>query len=186
MSIDIIPVVISGGSGSRLWPQSRLLFPKQFLTLAGEHSMLQNTLIRLDGLNASLDGPLVVTHQDYRFLVAEQLRQIGKAAKEIILEPIGRNTAPAIALAAIEAKSEKKDPMLLVLPCDHIIRNIDAFHRAVETALPAAQEGSLAAFGVVPDKPETAYGYIKVTYRNNGSAAMKVKSFFEKPDFESA
>lgn len=147
---------MSGGSGSRLWPQSRSLYPKQFLPLVNEQTMLQNTVTRLDGLD-SISAPLVIANEEHRFLVAEQLRQMGRQASAIILEPVGRNTAPAVALAALKAKaiSEEKEPLLLVLAADHVIKDVKAFHQAVEAALPAARDGNLVTFGIVPIHPKT-------------------------------
>ncbi len=153
---------MSGGSGSRLWPQSRSLYPKQFLPLVNDQTMLQNTISRLDGLEF-ISAPLVIANEEHRFLVAEQFRQMGRKASSIILEPVGRNTAPAVALAALKAVavSEEKDPLLLVLAADHVIQDVQAFHQAVEAALPAARDGKLVTFGIVPTHPETGYGYIK-------------------------
>ncbi|WP_286196720.1 mannose-1-phosphate guanylyltransferase/mannose-6-phosphate isomerase [Thalassotalea sp. G20_0] len=155
---------MSGGSGSRLWPQSRSLYPKQFLPLVNEQTMLQNTVSRLDGLD-SVSAPLVIANEEHRFLVAEQIRQMGRQAAGIILEPVGKNTAPAVALAALKAQSlsEEKDPLLLVLAADHVIQNVQAFHQAIEAALPAARDGKLVTFGIVPTHPETGYGYIKAS-----------------------
>ena len=205
---------MSGGSGSRLWPQSRSLYPKQFLPLVNEQTMLQNTLSRLDGRLDGLDSvsaPLVIANEEHRFLVAEQFRQMGRQASAIILEPVGRNTAPAVALAALKAKaiSEDKDPLLLVLAADHVIKDVKAFHQAVESALPAARDGKLVTFGIVPTQPETGYGYIKAfsghgdteTRRKDEKllkensvtpclrgkpSCMPVQEFVEKPDLETA
>ncbi len=162
--MTLIPVIMSGGSGSRLWPQSRSLYPKQFLPLVNEHTMLQNTVTRLDGLD-SVSAPIVIANEEHRFLVAEQFRQMGRKASAIILEPVGRNTAPAVALAALKAQASQpsthNDPLLLVLAADHVINDVKAFHQAVEAALPAARDGKLVTFGIVPTHPETGYGYIK-------------------------
>nr|WP_286198406.1 sugar phosphate nucleotidyltransferase [Salinisphaera sp. G21_0] len=162
--MNLIPVIMSGGSGSRLWPQSRSLYPKQFLPLVNEQTMLQNTVSRLDGLD-SVSAPLVIANEEHRFLVAEQIRQMGRQAAAIILEPVGKNTAPAVALAALKAHSisEQKDTLLLVLAADHVIQNVQAFHQAVAAALPAARDGKLVTFGIVPTHPETGYGYIKAS-----------------------
>ena len=173
---------MSGGSGSRLWPQSRSLYPKQFLPLVNERSMLQNTIARLDGL-ADIGKPLLIANEEHRFLVAEQLRQMGREAEAIILEPVGRNTAPAVALAALKALNHKapvnvpdntgtsaipggrtktqSDALLLVLAADHVIQDEAAFHHAIEAAKPVARDGKLVTFGIVPTHPETGYGYIK-------------------------
>ncbi|WP_257282683.1 mannose-1-phosphate guanylyltransferase/mannose-6-phosphate isomerase, partial [Endozoicomonas sp. SESOKO1] len=203
----IIPVIMSGGSGSRLWPQSRSLYPKQFLPLVNTQTMLQNTVTRLDGLD-SVTAPLVIANEDHRFLVAEQLRQIGQEASAIILEPVGRNTAPALALAAIKAKAlaDKAEPVLLVLAADHVIQDVQAFHQAINAALPAAHDGKLVTFGVVPTHPETGYGYIKAgeqlirngeegvaakyaepaTHNLSPTTIYSVEQFVEKPDLETA
>jgi mannose-1-phosphate guanylyltransferase / mannose-6-phosphate isomerase len=175
----IIPVILSGGAGTRLWPLSRELYPKQLLPLTGTRTMLQETVLRLAGLKAS--APLVVCNEAHRFLVAEQLRQLGIQPVATILEPVGRNTAPAIALAAHAAlKGAAADPVLLVLPADHVIRNVAVFQQAVQTALSAAQSGQLAAFGIVATNPETGYGYIQ---RGPASgAAYRIARFVEKPN----
>jgi mannose-1-phosphate guanylyltransferase / mannose-6-phosphate isomerase len=177
----IVPVILSGGSGSRLWPLSRELYPKQLLPLLSDDTMLQATLRRLEGL-AGLADPIVVCNEEHRFLVAEQLRQIGATPAAILLEPTGRNTAPAVALAAASAlqdRAQGDDPVLLVLPADHVIRDGDAFRAALVTAARLAKEGKLVTFGVVPDRPETGYGYIRAA-AGDGPAA--VQQFVEKPD----
>ncbi|WP_422411568.1 MULTISPECIES: mannose-1-phosphate guanylyltransferase/mannose-6-phosphate isomerase [unclassified Endozoicomonas] len=187
--MNLIPIIMSGGSGSRLWPQSRSLYPKQFLPLVNEQTMLQNTLSRLDGLD-SVSDPLVIANEEHRFLVAEQIRQMGRQTSAIILEPVGKNTAPAVALAALKAQtlSEEKDPLLLVLAADHVIQNVQAFHQAIEAALPAASDGKLVTFGIVPTHPETGYGYIKAskTLTGNSEQVSPVDNFVEKPDLETA
>ncbi len=177
----LLPVIMAGGTGSRLWPMSRELYPKQFLRLHGNLSMLQETVARLDGVKAR--DPLVICNEEHRFLVAEQLRQIDKLAQNIILEPVGRNTAPAIALAALSAIANGDDPILLILAADHVIENCDAFQQAVFQALPYATAGSLVTFGIVPTGPETGYGYIRRgdTIGTNDSGVHKVHSFVEKP-----
>ena len=179
----ILPVILSGGSGTRLWPASRSMYPKQLLPLVGEESMIQTTVRRVSDIPGVSDSVLVVSNEDHRFLVAEQLQQIAVDAK-IILEPAGRNTAPAIALAAINARSDGEDPILLVLPADHVIEDVASFRRAVEEAAKTAVDGELVTFGVVPTSPETGYGYIKAAA--DGMAAVPVESFVEKPDFEVA
>ena len=180
----IFPVIMAGGNGSRLWPLSRELFPKQFLTLDGELTMLQTTLRRLRGLAA--ENPVVICNDEHRFLVAEQLRAINKLANNIILEPAGRNTAPAIALAALTALQtapEGSDPLLLVLAADHVIRDEAAFTAAVQSALVYAEAGKLVTFGIVPTLPETGYGYIKRgVAMGETQAAYTVAQFVEKPD----
>jgi mannose-1-phosphate guanylyltransferase/mannose-6-phosphate isomerase len=177
----LIPVILSGGAGTRLWPLSRELYPKQFLPLAGEATMLQDTVRRVAGLGGA--GPLVVCNAHHRFIVAEQLRQLEVTPTAIVLEPLGRNTAPAVAIAALCAlrgRPDGEDPTLLVLPADHLLRDVAAFHAAVRAALPAAGAGKLVTFGIVPTSPETGYGYIR---RAAGPGpAYPVAQFVEKPD----
>lgn len=185
--INISPVIMAGGTGSRLWPMSRELYPKQFLRLYGEQSMLQETLTRLEGLK--VDEPLVICNEQHRFLVAEQLRQINKLSNNIILEPVGRNTAPAIALAALSATIKNdEDPLLLVLAADHIIDDSSAFHQSVLNAIPYAEEGQLVTFGIVPSGPETGYGYIQrgAKVSDNEDSVFRVQRFVEKPNSETA
>ncbi|WP_101760259.1 mannose-1-phosphate guanylyltransferase/mannose-6-phosphate isomerase [Oceanicoccus sp. KOV_DT_Chl] len=155
----LIPVVLSGGVGSRLWPLSRELNPKQFLPLAGDLSMLAETLQRSAGLEAV--DPIVVCNQEHRFLVAEELRSAKCQANAIILEPVGRNTAPAVAAAALQALKQDAEAVLLVMPADHIVKDVAAFAAAVEAGLVQAKQGSLVTFGIVPASPETGYGYIR-------------------------
>jgi mannose-1-phosphate guanylyltransferase len=181
--IVITPVIIAGGSGTRLWPLSRALQPKQFLNLLGDATMLQQTLLRLTDIEH--ESPITICNEEHRFLVAEQLREIDQLG-QIILEPIGRNTAPAIALAAYAALQNKpdNDPLLLVLPADHLIRNEAGLSEAVSNAIPLAMDGKLVTFGVKPLSPHTGYGYIK-----KGSAigdGFAIDQFVEKPDMETA
>jgi mannose-1-phosphate guanylyltransferase/mannose-6-phosphate isomerase len=192
----LIPVILSGGSGTRLWPLSRELYPKQLLPLVGDRTMLQETAARLEGL-AGLSAPVVVCNESHRFMVAEQLRESGATPQAIVLEPVGRNTAPAVAVAALVALENlparatgagaatgEADPVLLVLPADHVIRDVAAFQAAVTAGRAAADEGKLVTFGVVPDSPETGYGYIR---RVPGSGpAYAVAEFVEKPDAATA
>ena len=178
---DILPVILSGGSGTRLWPLSREAYPKQFLALAGEQTMLQATWQRVEPIAGR--APLVVANEEHRFVAAEQLQQLGVVPQAILLEPVGRNTAPAIAVAALEATLEDGDPVLLVLPSDHVIADEAAFRAAVLSALPAAKEGKLVTFGIVPTGPETGYGYIKAS---SGGEVRAVDRFVEKPDAETA
>ena len=179
----LTPVLLSGGVGSRLWPVSRETYPKQFLPLAGELSMLQETLRRTSGLEET--APLVVCNEEHRFMVAEQLRQVDIRASALILEPEGRNTAPAVALAAIQALADDPEALLLVLPADHVIRDVEAFADAVGRAVPLAQKGRLMTFGVVPTSPETGYGYIKCGAElDNG--LYDLERFVEKPDVATA
>ena len=175
----LTPVLLSGGVGSRLWPVSRESHPKQFLALAGELTMLQETLRRTSGLEAA--APIVVCNEEHRFMVAEQLRQLDLQPSALILEPQGRNTAPALALAALQAVTIDPDSILLVLPADHLITDVEAFIAAVEKSLPFAGEGRLMTFGVVPTAPETGYGYIKC---GPGLAddLYELERFVEKPD----
>jgi mannose-1-phosphate guanylyltransferase/mannose-6-phosphate isomerase len=173
----LTPVILSGGSGTRLWPLSRELYPKQLLALVSQHTMLQETVLRLEGLDAA--APIIVCNDAHRFLVAEQLRQLEVQPQAIILEPVGRNTAPAIALAALRAAPEA---LLLVLPADHVIRDVAAFQAAVRAAVPAALAGKLVTFGIVPTAPETGYGYIKRAGRDGDAAPAPIERFIEKPD----
>lgn len=181
----LFPVIMAGGSGSRLWPLSRELYPKQFLKLDGEFTMLQTTVQRLAALSCA--EPLVICNEDHRFLVAEQLRNLDKLAHNIILEPAGRNTAPAIALAAqtaLQTADEGEDPLLLVLAADHVIRDEVAFTASVQRAIPHAEAGKLVTFGIVPTHAETGYGYIRRGTGQNGAYA--VAQFVEKPDAPTA
>lgn len=179
----LIPVLLSGGVGSRLWPVSREAHPKQFLALASELSMLQDTLARTAGLQAS--NPIIICNDEHRFMVAEQLRQLDVTAGAIILEPEGRNTAPAIALAALQAHRDNPDAVLLVLPADHVIRDVQAFTTAVQRGMSEASRGSLMTFGVVPDAPETGYGYLRLGAAK-GENLFALDSFVEKPDLAKA
>ncbi|SDK00018.1 mannose-1-phosphate guanylyltransferase/mannose-6-phosphate isomerase [Microbulbifer yueqingensis] len=183
----ILPVIMAGGSGSRLWPLSRRLYPKQFLPLLGEQTMLQETCARLAGLEHQ--PPLLVCGEDHRFMVAEQLRAASQPNSGIILEPAGRNTAPALALAALHATaSGKEDPLLLVLAADHVIKEARAFLDAVITARAQAETGRLVTFGVVPTGPETGYGYIRRAQAEapGSQPAFAVDEFVEKPDLDTA
>jgi mannose-1-phosphate guanylyltransferase/mannose-6-phosphate isomerase len=188
----LIPVILSGGSGTRLWPLSRELYPKQLLPLVGKGTMLQETLARVAGVDG-VGAPVVVCNENHRFLVAEQILEAGIKSQAIVLEPVGRNTAPAVAVAAMAAVSDlpqnkgggnDNDPLLLILPADHVIRDVKAFRAALEIGRKAASEGKLVTFGVVPNKPETGYGYIK---RVNGAGpAYAIDRFVEKPDLATA
>ncbi|ADH86107.1 mannose-1-phosphate guanylyltransferase/mannose-6-phosphate isomerase [Desulfurivibrio alkaliphilus] len=182
----LIPVILSGGSGTRLWPLSRELYPKQLLPLAGELTMLQETVRRLDGIDGPgeplpLAPPLVICNEEHRFLVAEQLRRIGVEQATILLEPVGRNTAPAVTLAALSAEAED---ILLVMPADHVIKDQLALQAAIRQGLAPAKAGRLVTFGIVPAAAETGYGYIK-----KGEAAgdaFAIEQFVEKPDAATA
>ena len=178
---SIQPVILSGGSGTRLWPLSREAYPKQFLPLAGELTMLQATWKRVAPIAAR--GPLVIANEEHRFVAAEQLQQVGAEPAAIILEPVGRNTAPAIAVAALEATRDGADALLRVLPSDHVITHETAFRSAVEAAAAAAEAGKLVTFGIVPTGPETGYGYIKAA---DGQGLRAVERFVEKPDLDTA
>ena len=196
----LCPVILSGGAGTRLWPLSRELYPKQLLALTGDRTMLQQTALRLEGLSAT--APVVVCNESHRFLVAEQLRQIQIEPRALVLEPFGRNTAPAIALAAhaalksVAASDPAADPVLLVLPADHVIRDVPAFQKAVRVALPAAEQGKLVTFGIVPTSPETGYGYIQREASGQRAASGDsgaefegvhgIARFVEKPPAEKA
>ena len=182
----MIPVIMAGGSGTRLWPLSRTAFPKQFLSLGYDETMLQQTVSRLEGLNTS--APIIITNENHRFLVAEQLRQMGQSAS-ILLEPVGRNTAPAIALAAFQAlgdstTSKGEAPVLLVLAADHVIKDTAAFQAAVKKLEPEVREGKFGTLGIVPTEPATGYGYIKAGAETSG--LFTVEQFVEKPDAETA
>ena len=177
----LIPVILSGGAGTRLWPLSRELYPKQFLPLVGEITMLQDTIRRLDGLDAK--GPIVVCNENHRFIVAEQLRQHVVTPTAIVLEPVGRNTAPAVAIAALAAlkgQPASADPLLLVLPADHLLRDVGAFQAAIRVGIESAKAGKLVTFGEIPDKPEVGYGYIRRAAIE--ASAYPIEEFVEKPD----
>ncbi|MFP4280754.1 MAG: mannose-1-phosphate guanylyltransferase/mannose-6-phosphate isomerase [Halochromatium sp.] len=188
------PVILSGGSGTRLWPLSREAYPKQFLPLTGGHTLLQDTVLRLDGLVAEHPrlgllprDPIVVCNEAHRFLVAEQLRQLGRAPAVILLEPFGRNTAPALTLAALSAvAADDDDPVLLVAPADHAIADGEAFRQAVADGAVLAEQGAVITFGIVPAKPETGYGYIQqgeaLAHAELNGAAYRLHAFVEKPD----
>jgi mannose-1-phosphate guanylyltransferase / mannose-6-phosphate isomerase len=173
------PVLLSGGSGTRLWPLSREGYPKQFLPLVGDETMLQATWRRVADIAGA--APIVVANEDHRFLVAEQLRQVGAPKPDILLEPMGRNTAPAIALAALQAMHAGEDPLLLVLPSDHVVADADAFRDAVREAAAAAEAGALVTFGILPSAPETGFGYIEAEHAGS-DGVRKVRRFVEKPD----
>lgn len=177
----LIPVILSGGSGSRLWPVSRALYPKQFLALAGRETLLQQTAQRAQ-LVATDGYIIVVCNQEHRFQVAEQMREAGVASPKILLETVGKNTAPAIAMAALHALQQDAEAVLLVLPSDHLVGDMDTFSTAISAALPHAQQGALVTFGVEPENPATGYGYIKAV----SGGISPVERFTEKPDLETA
>ena len=178
----IIPVILSGGSGTRLWPLSRQDYPKQFLSLVNDTSLFQDTILRLPN---NMADPIIICNEKHRFLVAEQLRQINKKPHSIILEPFGKNTAPAIALAAIKSKKNDEDPILFVLSADHIIKSDEVFHEAIKIAENAAKSKKLVTFGVVPTSAETGYGYIEVNKEKTADFHI-IKSFKEKPSKKNA
>lgn len=180
----IIPVILSGGVGSRLWPLSRELNPKQFLPLAGSESLLAETALRVSSV-PDCSAPIVVCNDDHRFMVAEQLRRQGVNPQAILLEPVGRNTAPAVAVAALEAVKVHPEAVLLVLPADHVIRDTAAFAAAVAVGLPHASAGKLVTFGIIPEAPETGYGYIRRASAED-RGAYPIEQFVEKPSLELA
>jgi mannose-1-phosphate guanylyltransferase/mannose-6-phosphate isomerase len=179
----LIPVILSGGAGTRLWPLSREMYPKQLLALTSKHTMLQETALRLAGIPGA-GAPIIVCNEAHRFSVAEQIRALGFAPAAILLEPVGRNTAPAVALAALKARDLDAQAVLVVAPADHVIRDARAFQNAAETALGLAQSGKLVTFGIVAHAPETGYGYIR---RGDGEGpAYPVEQFTEKPPLDLA
>jgi len=177
----IVPVILSGGSGSRLWPLSRKAMPKQLLALVGDNTMIQETVARTRGKDFT--APIVIAGQEHRFMIAEQLRAAGIADARIILEPAGRNTAPAAAVAALKVLEDDPDGLILLMPSDHVVGNVKAFHAAVQVAAAAARTGALVTFGIKPATPETGYGYIKGAAPLDGvPGAFTVERFVEKPD----
>lgn len=181
----MIPVILAGGSGTRLWPLSRKFYPKQFLALAGRETMLQATMTRLEGVEG-VKPPLAICNEEHRFLVAEQLLEIGVEAT-ILLEPAGRNTAPAVALAALEIQKRGEDDVMLVLPADHVIKEVPSFHQALMIGVQEAKKGALVTFGIKPEYAHTGYGYIQSGEALNAAGnAFRVRRFAEKPDEETA
>jgi len=183
--MNFYPVILTGGAGSRLWPVSREYYPKPLLPIFGEQTLLQDTASRLDGLSG-VQPPLLVCNEEHRFLVAEQIRTIGKEPEAIMLEPEGRNTAPALTVAALYLTDKDPDAVMVVMPADHVIPDPAAFAATVEKAGKLAETGYLVTFGIVADKPETGYGYIHRGHPLEGSEGYKVESFVEKPDAETA
>jgi len=182
----IQPVILSGGSGTRLWPLSREKYPKQLLPLVGEDSLLQATVRRVDGIQGvELAAPMVVCNEEYRFVIAEQLRVMGKPGS-VVLEPVGRNTAPALTIAAQAASVAGADPVLLVMPADHVIVDKAAFQEVVRKGAVLAQGGAVVTFGITPDAPETGYGYIQTGASFDANGAMRIARFVEKPDLQTA
>ena len=183
--INVIPVILCGGSGTRLWPLSRTGFPKQFLCLSGKESLFQQAALRLASLgNADIQvaSPIIVTGEDHRFLASEQLREIGIELGCGILEPVGRNTAPALTLAALAALEGGTDPVLVVTPADQTVVNTDVFTSSMQQAVKEAASGSIVILGVTPDKPETGYGYIQIKDAEENADLYAVRRFVEKPD----
>jgi mannose-1-phosphate guanylyltransferase / mannose-6-phosphate isomerase len=179
----LVPVILSGGAGTRLWPLSREMYPKQLLALTGKHTMLQDTVLRLGGITGA-EPPIVVCNEAHRFTVAEQIRAIGVKASAILLEPVGRNTAPAVALAALQAQVIDPEATIVVAPADHVIRDVRSFQIAAEVAAGLAEDGKLVTFGIVAHAPETGYGYIR---RSDGDGpAYPVAQFIEKPPLDVA
>lgn len=185
MPAHVFPVILCGGSGTRLWPMSRRLLPKQFLRLASERTMVQETVLRLDG-SPGVAAPLMVCNEEHRFLVAEQLREVGVTPACLILEPLARNTAPAVAAAALAALARDPSALLFVLPSDHVIRDRDAFLAAAVDAMRLAEDGKLVTFGIKPNAPETGYGYIEMGALLDGGPGRQVARFVEKPDARTA
>ena len=181
----IHPIILSGGSGSRLWPLSRNLFPKQLLALTGERSLIQETVARAAG--KGFGAPLIVCNVEHRFLIAEQMREVGIQPAAIVLETEGRNTAPAAAAAALLVAKQDPGALMLLMPADHVIRDVAAFQTSVARAAAAAREGYLVTFGITPDAPETGYGYIR---KGDALASLggcfAVARFVEKPDAATA
>ena len=183
----LVPVILCGGTGTRLWPLSRASYPKQYWPLAGQgdDTLLQQTQLRLEGL-PELAPPLLICNEDHRFIVAEQLRQIGVEPAGILLEPLGRNTAPAVAIAALQATASGADPLLLILAADHVINSPERFRATVAAGIPAAEAGRLVTFGIVPTAPETGYGYIEAAQPLDPEAPVPIARFVEKPDLATA
>ncbi len=176
----IFPVILAGGSGTRLWPLSRKSFPKQFASFEGDMSLFQQTVARLSG--AGMGRPIVLTSEDFRFIVTEQLGQAGVLPEQVFIEPEGRDTAPAILLAALSLADAMEDALMLVAPSDHLIPDTDAFLRAVQGALPDAENGKIVTFGISPDRPETGYGYLELASQPEGGKTVELSRFVEKPD----
>jgi len=187
--INITPVILCGGTGSRLWPLSRSAYPKQFVTLTGSESLFQQAVMRVSQLRTidfNINDTLVVTNEEHRFIALEQLQQLDDTSAKLFLEPIGRNTAPALTMAAMLAEQDDKDPILVVTPSDQIIRDSDPFLQALDSCIKAANEDSIVIMGIVPNKAETGYGYIKHDVKVGNFNEFNVKQFTEKPTLEKA
>ena len=183
--MKIIPVILSGGSGTRLWPLSRKNFPKQFQALFSENSIFQETLLRLNGLEGILE-PIIICNKEHRFFVSDQLKKIGIENATILLEPVARNTAPAIAAAAVKAMYKNLNVSLLILPSDHIIQDVNAFHNSIKIAVKYSKDNKIVTFGITPENPNTEYGYIKINKANEKKEAYSVSTFTEKPNQKTA
>lgn len=187
--LKITPVILAGGSGTRLWPLSRAGFPKQFLCLLERESLFQQSVLRLNDISASdleVSETLIITNEEHRFLALEQLREISKISAKLLLEPVGRNTAPALTLAALQATSKGDDPILLVSPADQTIINKDAYIKAIQNSIRVAADGHIVILGVDPNKPEIGFGYIKKTGSSGQYNEYEVEQFVEKPDIDTA
>ena len=182
--MKVIPVILSGGSGTRLWPLSRKDRPKQYLSFMGKNTMLQETILRLEGLD-NLASPIIICNKDHRFIVAEQCKEINITNPTIILEPVGRNTAPAIAAAAFQSIIQSDNSILIILPADHIIQDVEKFQKSVKLAIKQAKDGKLVTFGVVPKFAHTGFGYIKLSGETS-KGVFNVEEFVEKPDLQTA
>jgi mannose-1-phosphate guanylyltransferase/mannose-6-phosphate isomerase len=187
--ISVTPVILCGGSGTRLWPLSRNNFPKQYLCIAGEKSLFQQTVLRLGNVRNSyvrFNPSIIVANEAHRFLVADQLRDLGEIQSDIFLEPVGRNTAPALTMAAFEALSQGGDPILIVLPADQMVQDIDKFGDSIRAAIEVAADGSIVVLGVIPDSPETGFGYIRKEGNPGFWQEYQVNEFIEKPNLSAA
>ena len=185
----IIPIILGGGTGSRLWPLSRESFPKQFLKLTddSEYTLIQKTYKRIENIE-NMTKPIIICNEEHRFIVGDQMNRINTKPLSILLEPEGRNTAPAIAIASLKALEEYKDPILLILSSDHEIKNVQKFTESIKRSIDLAKEGKLVIFGIIPTHPSTGYGYIKslIKLSEGNLVSSKVEKFIEKPDIETA